>query len=256
LAVGVMAAIMSGGCVTWLPGTTGQPHPVAHLVPEGISFDRVQGLGGWVRSNGLRPLSGNASTGDHSAEVPSAAVRLALAAQEELPAQAVDPEGVQGAANGSSKSEITSQLRPLHAVQLDIRVAKGRLPDDRSTEMTGALDTVYYTAGADPADFEHPMFIAPPDFCHRPLYFEEFGLERYGESHGILQPAVSAGRFFGNFPMLPYRLIAEPACGCVCTVGPYVPGACGPYKSYLPPLDTRAALAEAAIIAGLVLLIP
>ena len=46
----------------------------------------------------------------------------------------------------------------------------------------------------------------PLNFCYRPLYFEEMNLERYGYSWGILQPVISAGRFYGNAAVLPFRL--------------------------------------------------
>ncbi len=42
--------------------------------------------------------------------------------------------------------------------------------------------------------------------CHKPLYFEEVQLERYGHEIGpILQPLVSTAHFFGNIAVLPYK---------------------------------------------------
>ena len=42
--------------------------------------------------------------------------------------------------------------------------------------------------------------------CHKPLYFEEAQLERYGHSAGpFLQPLYSTGHFFANVFLLPYN---------------------------------------------------
>ena len=43
--------------------------------------------------------------------------------------------------------------------------------------------------------------------CHKPLYFEEVALERYGHTVGLgLQPVVSAAHFFLTVPVLPYKM--------------------------------------------------
>ena len=45
--------------------------------------------------------------------------------------------------------------------------------------------------------------------CHKPLYFEEEQLERYGHTFGIAQPVVSGAHFFGTLPVLPYKMGIE-----------------------------------------------
>ena len=42
--------------------------------------------------------------------------------------------------------------------------------------------------------------------CHKPLYFEDWNLERYGHSHGPLDPVFSAAHFFVTLPILPYKM--------------------------------------------------
>ena len=45
--------------------------------------------------------------------------------------------------------------------------------------------------------------------AHRPVYFEEINLERYGNSFGLVQPVVSAAHFFGTMPLLPYIAVVD-----------------------------------------------
>ena len=63
------------------------------------------------------------------------------------------------------------------------------------------------------------------NFCYRPLYFEEPNLERYGRTAGLLQPLISAGNFFGNVAVLPYRLVAQRPGYCTYHEHLFRPGA-------------------------------
>jgi hypothetical protein len=53
-------------------------------------------------------------------------------------------------------------------------------------------------------------------FCHRPLYFEETGVERYGCKR-CCQPASSACHFFGAAILLPVQMCLVPPTRCVST---------------------------------------
>ncbi len=93
--------------------------------------------------------------------------------------------------------------------------------------------------------------------CHRPLYFEEANLERYG--YGCcetLQPAASAAHFFGTIPTLPYCMAVDCPCECIYTLGHYRPGSCPPWRRMWPPYSPRAILAEGGVWTGMVFLIP
>jgi hypothetical protein len=93
--------------------------------------------------------------------------------------------------------------------------------------------------------------------CHRPLYFEEINLERYG--YGCcetLQPAASAAHFFATVPMLPYCMAVDYPCECIYTLGHYRPGSCPPWRRHWPPYTNAAAAAEAGALAGLILIFP
>lgn len=75
---------------------------------------------------------------------------------------------------------------------------------------------------------------SPLNFCYRPLFFEEVNLERYGYSWGVLQPAVSAAKFYGNVALVPYRLVAQHPCECAYHDHLYRPGAPAPREIQVP----------------------
>ncbi len=93
--------------------------------------------------------------------------------------------------------------------------------------------------------------------CHKPLYFEQVGVERYGHNLGpILQPFASGAHFFLTVPILPYKMGLEPPDECVYTLGYYRPGSCAPRILDPLPLSVRAALAEGGIWTGMAFSIP
>lgn len=93
--------------------------------------------------------------------------------------------------------------------------------------------------------------------CHKPLYFEQVGLERYGHTAGpVLEPFIAGAHFFGTFPILPYKMGMDPPWECVYDLGYYRPGSCAPRLIYMPGLSLRGALVEAGVWTGMVFLIP
>ena len=93
--------------------------------------------------------------------------------------------------------------------------------------------------------------------CHKPLYFEEVHLERYGHSWGpYLQPIISGGHFFLTVPILPYKMGLYPPCECLYTLGYYRPGNCSPYLLDPLPLSIRAALIQGGVSTGVAAMIP
>ena len=100
------------------------------------------------------------------------------------------------------------------------------------------------------------MAYSPWTICYRPLYFEEVALERYGASHGILQPAISGAHFFGSVVALPYKMTVRPPRSCECSNGFSRPGTC-PLEGYgKHELRADAALVEAAVVASIVIALP
>jgi hypothetical protein len=95
------------------------------------------------------------------------------------------------------------------------------------------------------------------DFWHRPLYFDDVPLERYGQMHHpLIQPWLSGVHFFGNVPLLPYKMGVDRPCDDIATLGYYRPGSAAPPVGRRLPLEADAATIEAATWVGLFLLLP
>lgn len=93
--------------------------------------------------------------------------------------------------------------------------------------------------------------------CHRPLYFEEVQLERYGHTTGpFAQPILSGAHFFANIAVLPYKMGIHPLNECQYSLGYYRPGNCAPWLVPPIPLSLRGATAEAAVILGGIYILP
>ncbi len=68
-----------------------------------------------------------------------------------------------------------------------------------------------------------------PNHSHKPLYFEQPHLERYGHTLGpVLQPLVSTAHFFTTIGLLPYKMGIHPPYECQYPLGYYRPGDCVP----------------------------
>ena len=93
--------------------------------------------------------------------------------------------------------------------------------------------------------------------CHKPLYFEDVQLERYGHMWGPwVQPFMSGAHFFLTVPILPYKMGLEPPNECIYTLGYYRPGDCAPYMIEPFPWSLRGAMYEAGAWVGGVFVIP
>ncbi|MCA9203972.1 MAG: hypothetical protein KDA59_13030, partial [Planctomycetales bacterium] len=65
----------------------------------------------------------------------------------------------------------------------------------------------------------------PPRVVHRPLYWDETPLERYGQTrHPALQPLTSTAHFFGTFFVMPAKLVIEPPLSPATDAGLFRPG--------------------------------
>ena len=75
----------------------------------------------------------------------------------------------------------------------------------------------------------HPFWWQSPELWHQPLYFDDVPLERYGQTmRPLLQPAISAGRFFVSIPAIPYKLFVDRPFSMVTEFGKHRPGSCNP----------------------------
>jgi hypothetical protein len=93
--------------------------------------------------------------------------------------------------------------------------------------------------------------------CHKPLYFEDEQLERYGHSFTpCLQPFVSGAHFFTRLPVLPYCMGVEPPTECIYALGHYRPGNCAPYMCNPIPISGRGAMFQAGAVVGTAAALP
>ncbi|HEY4760966.1 MAG TPA: hypothetical protein VIH42_10340 [Thermoguttaceae bacterium] len=132
-----------------------------------------------------------------------------------------------------------------------------------STDITPSLGDLPRDCPWGGDDFQ-PRSWAPVTFtwtasglCHKPLYFEDVQLERYGHMLGPwVQPFASGAHFFLTVPFLPYKMGLELPNECMYSLGYYRPGSCAPYMLDPIPLSIRAALFEAGAWVGGVAVIP
>jgi hypothetical protein len=93
--------------------------------------------------------------------------------------------------------------------------------------------------------------------CHKPLYFEQVQLERYGHTAGPLrQPLLSGAHFIISLAGLPYQMAMNPVGECQYALGYYRPGSCAPWMIEPIPLSLRGAAAEIGVALGLAWVIP
>jgi hypothetical protein len=112
----------------------------------------------------------------------------------------------------------------------------------RTQERTWLASTFHYQASA---------------LCHKPLYFEEVQLERYGHTTGpFRQPIISGCHFVMNVALLPYRMGINPPTECQYALGYYRPGSCAPWMIPPFPLSLRGAATETMAALGIIAIIP
>ena len=93
--------------------------------------------------------------------------------------------------------------------------------------------------------------------CHKPLYFEDVQLERYGHEWGpFAQPVISTAHFFGDVIVLPYKMGIHPPNECQYSLGFYRPGSCAPWTVGPVPISLRGALMQAKVVTGAALVLP
>jgi hypothetical protein len=144
---------------------------------------------------------------------------------------------------GLGKCPTARDLKGIHELKYVISPPDEKLPEECHLE----------------GEFFQPRTWAPITYtwkasglCHKPVYFEDVHLERYGHSWGCIpQPLFSAAHFFLNVPVLPYTMGLCTPKECVYTLGYYRPGSCAPYMLDPLPLSVRAGLFQAgAWVAG------
>jgi hypothetical protein len=151
---------------------------------------------------------------------------------------------------------VADRLRPLDAVELAPQARREILPPDYAAARFGREPEVFQPTGSSRLWGESVYSWEATGLCHRPLYFEDENLERYGRSHGHLQPLCSIAHFSGRFAAWPYLMGAYPPHECIYTLGKTPPGTYVPYHIYRPPLSARGVVYEAGAVTGLIFLVP
>jgi hypothetical protein len=159
--------------------------------------------------------------------------------------------------DASSKACAAAAERPLAELGIGIEPPTGQLPTNRAAACWQSINSNAgpLTGARSWACFNYQWDAT--SVCHRPLYFEEINLERYGYGCGwCLQPGASAAHFFGTVPALPYLMTADCPHGRIYTLGHYRPGSCPPWRHHWPPCDPLAAAAQGGVLTGVLFLIP
>jgi hypothetical protein len=177
---------------------------------------------------------------------------LVLADDTSKPADPKKPAGPCGEASVECRDALEKlRLDALSSIDLDIRVG-GRAGNDYPCECR--LEGVDY----EPRRFASTLVTwKAAGYCHKPLYFEHWALERYGHSRGFVADSFcSAAHFFVTLPVLPYKMGVELPWECVYPLGYYRPGNCAPWTVPAVPISGRGLAVQAATVTGLVFLLP
>jgi hypothetical protein len=147
--------------------------------------------------------------------------------------------------------------RPLGELTINIQVPQGDLPTDHAAACWQQLNATSGPLAGIRVWAQITYAWDATCMAHRPLYFEEINLERYGYGCcDCLQSAASAAHFFATVPALPYCMAAECPGECQYTLRHDRPGSCPPWRCHYPRAKPIAGLSEAGVLTGLIFLIP
>ncbi len=108
-----------------------------------------------------------------------------------------------------------------------------------------------------PREFAPEVALAEPAYVnYKRLYFQDVNTERYGWELGFVQPIFSAGRFFADLAVVPYRFASRPFDCVESSAGYCLPDSPVPYLLYPPDLSVTGAMGEAGAILGLIAILP
>jgi len=160
----------------------------------------------------------------------------------------------EGARAQADCSEELVKLKARTLDQVDLGIAVTGTPGEDFPYECSIDDGTWYTGRC--WDETTYMWHASA-LCHKPLYFEDEALERYGHSWGpYLDPFVSGAHFFCKLPVLPYCMGVTPPTECMYALGHYRPGNCAPYMIDPVPISCRGAAFEAGAWVGGVFIVP
>lgn len=101
------------------------------------------------------------------------------------------------------------------------------------------------------------FFWKATSLCHKPLFFENQQLERYGHTHGpIMQPLHSTAHFFTSLLLVPYNAGINPPNECLYALGFYRPGDCAPWLKDPFPISMQGARNQGRLLGILIPVLP
>ena len=135
-----------------------------------------------------------------------------------------------------------------------------KLPTEMPVDVAaGTFAGMSLFVGQDSAGLAPDYFLwAPPLNRHKPLFFAQPNLERYGHYYGcnLTQSAISTAHFFATIPVLPYKMGTQPPCECVYDLGHYRPGNCNPHYWEVWPISATGLAYQALFVNGWVFFVP
>jgi hypothetical protein len=184
-------------------------------------------------------------------------VGVASFAQPADPPPALDDDDGRQKLSCPSVEEMREDLKPITQLSINIRADGDRFPPNCAAELLAADPSAVILAEM-PRPWGGQMFHWKASNLHfNPLYFEDIPLERYGQTRcEIAQPFISAGKFYVDVFLLPYRVGMEHPCEDVYALGYHRPGSCTPFVRNKLPLSAKGGLTQGAVIVGLILLVP
>ncbi|MCA9119836.1 MAG: hypothetical protein H6822_01270 [Planctomycetaceae bacterium] len=113
------------------------------------------------------------------------------------------------------------RTKPLEELSLHVGLDGVQLPADCSTGL--------FQSTAPSSDlriwYASEINWAASDLFAQPAYFDDPVLERYGQtSPALLQPWLSGVHFFGQFPLMPYKILVDRPFEKIYSLGYYRPG--------------------------------
>lgn len=138
------------------------------------------------------------------------------------------PTPQQGLLECPTTEQLGYRTKPLGELSLDVGLRDVRMPTDCSR----SLFQEAAVAQDDRSWYATEFNWAASDLFAQPAYFDDPLLERYGQTRRpFVQPWLSGVHFFGQFPLMPYKLLVDRPHDTVYTLGYYRPGSPMPCQS-------------------------
>ena len=147
-------------------------------------------------------------------------VWVASALQEDPASEAI-PTPQQAPLECPTLDQLGYRTKQLMELSLDIGIREDRLPADCSGGVFQATAAGYDGRSWCATEFNW----SASDLFAQPAYFDDPLLERYGQTrHSLVQPWLSGAHFFGQFPLMPYKIVVDRPFDKVYALGYYRPG--------------------------------